>query len=221
MRSPGVYWASLYGPVPAAFSPLLNSAVVGVSPMPSQPSRLKVMSAGVVRSRDDADRGQLGRQQRVGAVGLDDHGLRVGRLHAGDRLGVDREGRGAVRDQRHAAHGVDHVLGVELGAVVEPDALAQLELPGGVVEGLPALGEVGLELLLGVLLDQRLEDVRAHRVVRAEVVVVGVHRARLRRETDGQLVGGSRPHRCGRQNQRRCANRRPQARHDHAPSIVP
>ena len=73
-------------------------------------------------------------------------------------------------------------------AVVPGDALAQLELPHGIVDDLPALGEAGHQPLLLVGLDQALEHVAEDRVVGGEIVVVRVHGGGLGREPDLEIL---------------------------------
>ena len=86
------------------------------------------------------------------------------------------------------AEGEHDVVGRERRAVVPFDALAELELPGRVVDGLPALGEAWNEVLLLVVLDQPLEHMAEKRIVRRQIVVVRIHGRRLGRKTDAQIL---------------------------------
>jgi hypothetical protein len=81
-----------------------------------------------------------------------------------------------------------HVVRGEGRAVVELHVLAQLEFPGEVVDRLPRRREAGHELLVGVALDERLEDVQQQRVVGREVVVVRVDRGDRGLQPDRHLA---------------------------------
>src|SRR6185369_17008922 len=93
-------------------------------------------------------------------------------------------------------------LGREVRAVVPLHALAQLEFPGGVVDGAPALGQAGALVLLLVLLHQRVEEMLRHAVVGREIVEVRVERGDWRRQRDGKLLGtGRMREECGKNRQ--------------------
>ena len=79
----------------------------------------------------------------------------------GDRLGVDGVRAGRVLDRLRTVEREDDVLGGELGAVVELHALAELELPGEVVDRAPRHREARLQALVLVLVDQQADDVLA------------------------------------------------------------
>jgi hypothetical protein len=81
------------------------------------------------------------------------------------------------------------VGGGEGRAVVEPHALAQPELPGGVVHCAPRLGEAGLDPAARVLHHQRVEYVRADVVVGREVVEVRIHGRYVAAEGDAEIGG--------------------------------
>jgi hypothetical protein len=93
--------------------------------------------------------------ERLG--GLDPDRGRIDDLDLGDRL---EEGGVAVLDAGVDVAGKAELdgVGVERLAVVELDALAELELPGGVVDDLPAQGEARLDLQIEVAVDQPIED---------------------------------------------------------------
>ena len=139
MRSPCTQFEKAKGPVPTGF---WRVAVGG-------------------RRRDDhrVAPGEVGEQRRLRRVEADLEGDVVDRRHlvdAGEQalLGVERAlGHRAVE-------GEDHVLGGEGGAVVEGDAVAQVEDPGEAVgRRLPALGEGGQDGAVGAEAGQPLEDV--------------------------------------------------------------
>jgi hypothetical protein len=73
-----------------------------------------------------------------------------------------------------APEGEDHAVRVEGGAVVEGDALAEGEAPGGVVDGTPGLGERGDELGVVGDVDERVEEVAQHGGGGNRVVVGGI-----------------------------------------------
>ena len=86
------------------------------------------------------------------------------------------------------------VLGRELAAVGELDALAELELPRRRVDRLPRRREAGDHLRVGVHLDELVEDVLGNVVVREEVEEVRVDRRDVGGDRDlelGRDRGGS------------------------------
>ena len=139
--------------------------------------------------------GQVGR----GTIGHDVHGERIddlGFLHPphvdGRRIGT-----------RHDRDALDRELDVlrgEVGAVVELDAAAQLELPGRVVERLPAFGQTRLELQAVARPDQRIEHVLQRLGVRAGRGEVRIDRVGTAAHPDGEgLRKGRRDQRDGAQ----------------------
>ena len=91
----------------------------------------------------------------------------------------------------HVRHAVDRerdVLGGELAAVVELDALAQLELPGLVVDRLPRRREPGNHLRVRVHLHELVEDVLGDVVVGKEVEEVRIDRRDVGGDRDLQLL---------------------------------
>ena len=104
------------------------------------------------RSREDVG------EARIGNVEVELDRLRIDRRDIGHhrQVGAGARARGRIED---ALHGGDHVVGIENAAVVELDALAQLEGPGlQVVRRGPALGEVGLHRHVRVDARQAVED---------------------------------------------------------------
>ncbi len=209
MRSPGVNWVYLNGPVPAYFI-LLKSSVFGQAATPSQPALLNFRSSGappflaeMMAMLLDRDRHQ---RERFG--GGDDDGVRIGRRH-----GVDHAGRGDERGRRvlhlrHTAIGEDHVAGGEVRAVGEFHALAQLELPGLVVDRAIALGKARTRLLVLVLVGQPLIDLGCDLVVRTQRMIVRVDRARLGGQADAKFLRSGR-----RKQQKRCGQRGCRGKH--------
>lgn len=111
--------------------------------------------------RHDGEAGEQQRRDRLRRIEGDVDGVGVDRLGRG----LDA-GEGLVADLAlhlgvgGAGEGVDDVGGVEVGAVGERDALAQVQPPGAVALVGPALGEARLERAVGeVELHQRLGDV--------------------------------------------------------------
>ncbi len=95
-------------------------------------------------------------------------------------LNCERRARAVVRVE-DALDARDHVFGLEGAAVVERDALAQVERPHVArLAGRPALGELGLERVVVVEVDQVLEELvdedDAALVVDGERVGVGDRR---------------------------------------------
>ena len=86
------------------------------------------------------------------------------------------------------SNGELHVLGGHGRAVVELDALAELELPRRVVERLPRQGQRGLELELGAAVQERVEHVDVDEDADALEVHVRVEGLGVRRERDGERV---------------------------------
>ncbi|MNT20631.1 hypothetical protein D3C72_1559460 [compost metagenome] len=133
----------------------------------------------------DEDRRQVVQHQRVRLVGGQLDGVLVDHLLVDDRLGVDVELARAVLDGGRTVQRPDHVLGGQLGAVVELHALADLEFPGEVVDQLPGLSQAGDDAAVRVHLDQRVEHVLRHVDIGEQVVEVRIHRGR--RRTHGQF----------------------------------
>ena len=78
----------------------------------------------------------------------------------GGEGGTGQQARGAVVDGEPAVHRGHDVLGAKLLAVVEGDALAQLDGVGQAVVGdLIALGQHGLGLVVAIEAKERLDDV--------------------------------------------------------------
>jgi hypothetical protein len=156
-----------------------------------------VADLGHVLRRNDADgaavpRAHPHRQQRERVLGDDVDRQRIDHLDVVDRGDARPAGCGLL--------GIEHPLDAELDggrveglAVVELHVPAELELPGRVVEELPRLREVPLELQgLEVPPEERVEDL-AVRLVRVLVAVhVPIERRGLARlhDDDGLLLGG-------------------------------
>jgi hypothetical protein len=105
-------------------------------------------------------------------------------LHAAD---IDRR-RIRARHHRDALDRELDVLRREVRAVVELDAAAQLELPGGGVDQLPALGEAGLDLELVARPGQRVEDVLHRLGMGAGGGEVRIHESWPGTHADGQRL---------------------------------
>ena len=122
---------------------------------------------------------------------MDADGVGVNDLGVVDQLGVLRERGGAVRHVGGAGQGEGHVLRGERLAVVEGDALAEREFPGGVADDAPRGGETGADAAAGVGQDQGIEDVAHHGGVGNVDVIVRIDRTGV--GADGDLeVGGAR-----------------------------
>ena len=121
--------------------------------------------AGIARGLDDLG----GEDTRIlGVVAQDDQkvdgglGQRAGDLVVarGGEGGAGQQARGAVVDGEPAVHRGHDVLGAKLLAVVEGDALAQLDGVGQAIVGdLIALGQHGLGLVVAIEAKERLDDI--------------------------------------------------------------
>ena len=138
------------------------------------------------RLRDHHHLRHVGRHQRIRRGRLEADRIRIDDDDFLDLLGERGERRRAVGHRRDALDRRDDVGRGEVAAVMELDAVAQLELPGQRVDRLPLGSEAGLELRLLVALDEVAEDVRGDVVVRRDVVVVRVERGHVGAESDGQ-----------------------------------
>ena len=105
-----------------------------------------------------------------------------------DRLRVRGERARAVRHRRHAIDRERDVLGRQLAAVVELDALAQLELPRLVVERLPRRRDAGNHPRVRVHLHELVEDVLGDVVVGKQVEEVRVDRRDVGGDRDLELL---------------------------------
>ena len=95
------------------------------------------------------------------------------RVEVDDRRQRDTGGGGLLAG--HPLEGEQHVLGGDVLAVVEGDALAQLDRPGlGVGRGRHRLGDGGLDLVVVVPVEQRLVELEAARDVGVLHRTVGV-----------------------------------------------
>ena len=88
----------------------------------------------------------------------------------------------------HAPERVEHAVRVERGAVVEGDALAEREAPGGVVDRAPGLGQGRHELRVVGDVHQRIEHVPVHRGGGDRVVVGRIERQHALGEPGDQLT---------------------------------
>ena len=129
-------------------------------------------------------------QERERLVGDQMDRVRVDDLHFLDRADVAVLGRLLLLLARlqHPVERELHVLGRHGGAVVELDALAELELPRRVVERLPRQGQRGLELQLRAAVQERVEHVDVDEDADALEVHVRVEGRRVRRQRDGERV---------------------------------
>ena len=94
-----------------------------------------------------------------------------------DRAGAAGEGTGAALILGDALDRVDHILGVERGAVGEGHALPQLELPREIVDRTPGVGQQRLEPEIAIDPHQALVNLGEQRGVVYVVVIVGIERA--------------------------------------------
>ena len=140
-------------------------------------------------ARDDPDVRHVLRHQRIRPRGLDAERVIVHLAHI-LALGIGGEARRAPLDVRGALEGEHDVVRRERRAVMELHALAQRELPGGVVESLPRGGQPGHGVLLLVHVHQGVENVARHGIVGTEVVEVRIHRGGLGANADGQFACG-------------------------------
>ena len=138
--------------------------------------------------------GDVAQEHRPRLLGVDPHGVGIHDLHPVDR----RERRGAPQLVGRVGQALDAELdrvGVEILAVVELDAPAQLELPGGRRHQLGHLGRERRHQLEGlVALDQALEHLRAHVRRRRLLLVHHVERGGVHALRDHDLARGGRPH---------------------------
>ena len=195
--------------------------VLGLRPVRGFPAFGLVTRDGGFRGflGDDAQIGQLHRQQRPGAGGLDDQGIGVFGFNRFNRFGVDGERRRTVGHVGNALDGVNHIGGVEGGAVVKFDALAQLDFPGAVVGRRPGHRQTRLQVLVGVHFHQRLKNMPPAGVVGSQIVVVRVDGAGLGRQTNLQVGGQS--GRGADQPHGQCADQRGAAKKSHCSPLKP
>ena len=126
------------------------------------------------------------REHAVGTVGGDPNRQVVDRLGAGERTEEAVVVGFAGGDECHDALDRCHdSVGRERGAVMEADTLAELELPGGVVDLRRQFGcEAGLEFTRGRTCEQRLVDVVVDRSLATVIDDVRVEAGRLRAESN-------------------------------------
>ena len=149
---------------------------------------------------------QLLGQHRVGGVELEVDGQRVDLLHRPDAL--EREGAlrgGPLRPLDRE----DGVVGGERAAVVEGDAGAQREAPGGRPGHLPAGGQRGFELEVCVAVEQGVVDLQGHPRVVQQGHRMRVHGLRVEGAGHAQHAGRGRRGR-RRQGLHQCQRRQQQ-----------
>ena len=118
----------------------------------------EIASIAVLRQDAQLTLAEDVREAGIGDVEREAHGRRIWRLDLLDHRQVGPRPR-TRRRVEDAVHGGEHVLGVEGLAVVEFDALAQLEGPGlEVLGGRPAHREVGLDGEVAVDASEAVED---------------------------------------------------------------
>src|SRR5436190_2911768 len=105
-------------------------------------------------------------------------------LHVGGRASLDLRA-GAT----HPLGGEDDVVGSEVLAVVELDALAQVEAPLEGVDDLPALGQPGDDLEVLVALGETLHDIAERTQREALVQRVGIERVEVALEGVAEGLG--------------------------------
>src|SRR5262245_35221936 len=144
------------------------------------------------RIHGDLAQGNVAQEDGPRLLGVDLHGVGVDDLHPVDR----RERRRATELVRRVDEALDaelHGLCGEVFAVVELDALAELDLPGGGRHQLRHLrGERRHELEALVALEQRLEYLGAHVRGRLLLLVRHVEGLRVHALRDHHLALGSR-----------------------------
>ena len=135
---------------------------------------------GVVRLQpllvEDEDVGEVVEQQRIGAIDLDLDGIVIdlARGFIGRQVAFQR--RGIVGDARERG---EHVVGREGVAIVEGDALAQVEAPGRRRHRLPGLRQRGLDLEVAGIAHQTFIDVVQHGQREGLAVGIGIERRNL------------------------------------------
>ena len=139
---------------------------------------VEVLGRGAGRHllRHDVDRRQVVGRERIRRRVLEADRVGIDDLLRDDRLRVRGERAGAVRHVRHAVDREHDVLGGQLAAVGELDALAQLEFPRLVVDRLPRRREPGDHLRVRVHLHELVEDVLGDVVVREQVEEMRIDR---------------------------------------------
>ena len=88
-----------------------------------------------------------------------------------------------------AGRGEHDVVGGEVLAVVEFDALAQMEAPARRLDHFPALGEAGNDLQVLVALGEALVDVAEHAVGEGLVERIGIERLQVALEREPERRG--------------------------------
>ena len=182
--TPGSWLTIVKGPVPLALSANGLSEVADadwacVAPFASDHFLEKMYQVSHSAVQDGVGRGE----HEIDGVIVDLDGLHVGR-----RAALDLRAGAA-----HAVEREDHVVGGEVLAVVELDALAQMEAPLERVDDLPALGQARNDLEVLVALGQPLHDV-AHGAERERLVQrVGIERVEVALEgvTEGLGAAGA------------------------------
>ena len=120
--------------------------------------------------------GDLFDEDRVRHLGDDVDGEVVDLLHVLDRLEVRID---LAARPGGPVPGEDHVVGGEILAFLEFDAVAQVEAPSGRVRRFPTLGEGRLDLEIAVTTDQRVVEVLREGEEERLAPRVRIHRVRV------------------------------------------
>jgi len=153
---------------------------------------------------EDADVGQVHRQQRVGTVGAEADGVGVHHDHLADGADHRGEGGGRIGHVGDAADGEGHVLRREGVAVVEGHAAPQAELPQVRLDGGPGFRQARHHPGLRIGVDQPVEDHVRDGVVGRKLVEMRVQAGHRGAHRHGErLRRGRQRHRAGQRQRRK------------------
>ena len=162
---------------------------------------------GMQVAGQDHDVGKVPIQEGVGFFGPDHDAARFRDFDGGDAAHKGREGAGAIGNGGHARIGKGDILSGQGRAVVEFNALAQLEFPGQVINGAPGFGQPRHQPARSVEIHQSFKNLPQNGVIGVGGMVMRVHPrwCALRADGEGALrLRGRRAQqqRAGRQHQR-------------------
>ena len=72
---------------------------------------------------------------------------------------------------------------------MEAHVFTQLEFPGCIIKRLPRSRQRRNQFLIIVLRDERLKDVTQHAIVRADIVIMRIHRSDCRLQANRNIAG--------------------------------
>ncbi len=133
---------------------------------------VEVIGAGILRGflGDDENRADIKCQGVIWRSGFEAHRVWIDGLFADDLFGIAGKWPGTIGQSSGTVQREHYIFRRQFRAVTEFDALAQLELPGQRVDGLPRCCQARNQMAIGVDVYQCVDQMRRQRYIRRDVV---------------------------------------------------